>query len=135
MLTSAVSKARLTREMLAAIDKYTREPIADVVAKIKDKSNDAIQSKKWTYGTAGVTVRLYKPQWTAILKSLDCTHNIKKTEEERQKVVLAPSRVDYRDRDLYNQPGSARLCSTRFRETGVLAPFGVAVEHFDRPNP
>ena len=127
--------ARLNRGMLDALDKYAREPIADIVSKIKEKPNDVIQSKKWTFGTAEITVRLYKPQWTTLLQILDTKHNITKTEQERLKVVLAPSRIDYRDRELCNLPGSSRLCSTRFRTTGVLAPFGSALSHFDCANP
>ena len=127
--------ARLTKGMVAAVDKHAREPIANIVSKVKGKANDVIQSKRWTFGTAEISVRLFKPQWTNLLHILDAKHDIAKTEEERRKVVLAPSRSDYRDRELFNLPGFGRLCSTRFRETGVLAPFGSALDDFDCPNP
>ena len=127
--------ARLTKGMLAAIDKYAREPVADIVAKIKDRNDDVIQSKTWTFGTAEISLRFYKPQWTTLLQILEAKHDVKKTEKERRKIVLAPSRIDYRDRELYTLPSFARMCSTKFRERGVLAPFGSALDDFDCPNP
>lgn len=127
--------SRLTQGMLAAIDKYARVPIADTVAKIKGKDDRVIQSKRWTFGTAEITVRLYKPQWATLLQILEAEHDVKKTEEERRKIVLAPSRIDYRDRELFTLPGFGRMCSTKFRETGVLVPFGSALVDFNCPNP
>lgn len=97
--------------------------------------DNVLLSKKWTFGSAEVTVRLYKPQWSTLLQILDAKHNITKTEQERRKVVLAPHRVDYRERELCYLSGSRRLCSTRFREAGVLAPIGLVLEHFTTPNP
>lgn len=94
-----------------------------------------LQSKKWTFGSAEVTVRLTKSQWKTLFAIIDAKHDLSKTEEERQKVVLAPHRLDYRERELHTLPGFRRLCSTRFRETGVLAPLALVLEHFDSPNP
>ncbi|KAL8703599.1 MAG: hypothetical protein Q9201_003224 [Fulgogasparrea decipioides] len=126
---------RLTQEMCAAIDKYAREPIADVVCKIKNKSNEVLLSKRWDFGAAEVSVRLYKPQWTLLLQVLEARYDVTKTEQERRKVVLAHSRLDYRDRELYTLSGSRRMCSSTFRDTGVLAPFGLHLDHFKCPNP
>ncbi|KAL8672315.1 MAG: hypothetical protein Q9224_007585, partial [Gallowayella concinna] len=109
--------------------------IAEVDFKIKKKSDNVVHSKKWIFGTAEVTVRLYKRQWTSLFQILGAKHDITKTEEERRKVVLAPARADYRERELHILSGSERLCSSRFRETGVLAPLGAALELFDFPNP
>lgn len=125
---------RLSKGMLAAIETYVKEPVAAVVAKIEGKRSDVMQSKKWTYGAVQITVCLYKPQWTMLLQILEAKHEVQKTEEERRKVVLAPIRLDYRDRELYSLPGSRRMCSTKFRETGVLAPFGSCLERFDCSN-
>ncbi|KAL8772813.1 MAG: hypothetical protein Q9209_002158 [Squamulea sp. 1 TL-2023] len=127
--------ARLTHGMLVVIDKHVRKLIADVLFKIQDKADNVLLSKKWTFGSAEVTVRMYKPQWSTVLQILDAKHDMTKTEQERRKVVLAPHRVDYRERELCYFSGSRRLCSTRFRESGVLAPIGFVLEHFTIPNP
>lgn len=149
--------ARLTRGMLTVIDDYVRkvrlvpafldftfskisglthvQPVADVVFKIKDKSDNVLQSKKWTFGSTDITVRLTKLQWKTVLAIIDAKPELSKTEEERRKVVLAPHRLDCRERELINLPGFGRLCSARFRETGVLAPLAWSLERFDCPNP
>ena len=126
---------RLSKGMLAAIEKCVKEPVAAVVAKIQGKPSDVMQLKKWTYGAVRMTVCLYKPQWTTLLQILEAKHEVQKTEGQRRKVVLAPNRLDYRDRELYSLSGSRRMCSTKFRETGVLAPFGSCLERFDCSNP
>lgn len=127
--------ARLTQGMLRIIDKYVKDPVAELVAKLQKKPNDVLLSKRWTYGAVDVVVRLYKQQWTILLQILESKHDVTKTEAERLKVVLAPSRIDYRDRELYGISGSRRICSTKFRESGVLAPFGTCLDHFDSSNP
>ena len=126
---------RLSQSMLAALEKYVKEPVADIVAKIKERPSDVMQSKKWTYGAVEMTVCLFKPQWTTLLQILDAKHEVQKTEQERRKVVLAPTRIDYRERELYTLSGSRRMCSAKFRETGVLAPFGSCLDQFDCSNP
>lgn len=126
---------RLSQSMLVAIEKYVKEPVADVVAKIKGKSDVNIQSKKWTYGAVTMTVCLYKPQWITLLQILEAKHEVQKTEEERRKVVLAPTRIDYREREFYKLSGPRRMCSTKFRKTGILAPFGSCLDQFESSNP
>ncbi|KAL8804899.1 MAG: hypothetical protein Q9182_002301 [Xanthomendoza sp. 2 TL-2023] len=71
--------------MLAAIDKHVKNLIAEVDLKIKNKSDNVVHSKKWTFGTTEVTVRLYKQQWTTLLQILGAKHDNTKTEEERRK--------------------------------------------------
>ncbi|KAL8726781.1 MAG: hypothetical protein Q9181_005920, partial [Wetmoreana brouardii] len=106
-----------------------------VVCKIKNKSNEVLLLKSWDFGSAEISVRLFKPQWTLLLQIIEAKHDVTKTEQERRKVVLTLSRVDYRDRELYTLSGSWRMCSSKSRDTGVLAPFGLHLDHFKRPNP
>ncbi|KAJ6485552.1 hypothetical protein C8R45DRAFT_1145973 [Mycena sanguinolenta] len=49
-------------------------------------------------------------------------------------ILWSPGRVDYRDRYLSKLEPNHRLVFSRFRTTGVLAPFGVDVSHFTEPN-
>ncbi|KAJ7114112.1 hypothetical protein C8R44DRAFT_231191 [Mycena epipterygia] len=49
-------------------------------------------------------------------------------------VMWSPERVDYRDRYLSALEPSHRVGFSRFRTTGVLAPFAVNVSHFTEPN-
>lgn len=49
-------------------------------------------------------------------------------------VMLAPSRVDFRHRYLAGLRPRHRAAHMRWRETGVLLPFGEPVEAFKAPN-
>ncbi|KAJ7237269.1 hypothetical protein B0H12DRAFT_108636 [Mycena haematopus] len=49
-------------------------------------------------------------------------------------VMWSPERVDYRDRYLSTLEPNHRLAFSRFRTTGVLAPFAVDISHFTEPN-
>ncbi|KAK1490750.1 hypothetical protein CCUS01_14345 [Colletotrichum cuscutae] len=53
----------------------------------------------------------------------------------RKAVTLAEGRKDYRDRHLLLQYPSYRIALTRFREDGLLLPFGAARDAFRHPNP
>ncbi|KAK7445724.1 hypothetical protein VKT23_014719 [Stygiomarasmius scandens] len=49
-------------------------------------------------------------------------------------VMLAPERVDYRDRYYFQLKPSHRLAVQRWRETGLLHPFGASNAHLNQPN-
>lgn len=127
--------ARLTHEMLATIDKYVRGPVAEVFAKVDKKSDSALLSKIWTFGGTGIRVLSYKPQWATLHRIIEAKHDVLQTEQNRRDVALAASRIDHWERELYTLSGSRRKCSARFRETGVLLPYGSCLDHFDRSNP
>ncbi|KAK2758931.1 mynd finger family protein [Colletotrichum kahawae] len=55
--------------------------------------------------------------------------------EIRKAVTLAEGRKDYRDYHLLLQSPSHRIALTRFREDGLLLPFGAARDAFRHPNP
>ncbi|THH20849.1 hypothetical protein EW146_g601 [Bondarzewia mesenterica] len=50
------------------------------------------------------------------------------------KVMLAPERVDYRDRYYASLKPGHRTSAARYRESGILLPFGIPKEHFNQPN-
>ncbi|KAL8831439.1 MAG: hypothetical protein Q9170_005288 [Blastenia crenularia] len=99
--------ARITEAMRAAINEYVTKAVEDVVRKVKDKSNDALQSKNWVFGKTEITIRLSKQQWNTVYDILNFKHELKRSEEQRRAVALAPERRDYRER--------------------VLAPFGTTL--------
>ena len=121
--------------MLEFLKGSVRALIADVVGKIKSKNNDILLSKTWTFGPREVSVRLYKGQWSFLLKMLDSHHVVLETEQHRLYVMLNPSRLDHQERHLYSQTPAGRLCSHRMRKTGVLVPFGSCLEQFECSNP
>lgn len=126
---------RITSSMQKMLKESVRSLIADVVEKIKSKNNHVLLSKTWTFGPREVSVRLYKPQWSFLLKMLDSHHDVSETEKHRLHVMLNGTRLDHFERYLYSQTPAGRVCSHRMRETGVLLPFGSCLEPFQCSNP
>lgn len=126
---------RITASMLEFLKGPVRALIADVVGKIKSKGDDILLSKTWTFGPREGSVRLYKGQWSFLLKVLDSHHDVSETEKHRLYVMLNPSRLDHRERHLYPQTPAGRLCSHRMRKSGVLVPFGSCIDQFKCSNP
>ena len=125
---------RLPFVMAKVIDTEIKPLIADVVHKIKDRSEKLLQSKTWSLDTASVTVRLYKPQWRLVLKMLESVHSATTAEHRRRDLVFNKNRVDFRERHYFDLTPSMRLCAHKFRETGVLLPFGHCVNDFEVAN-
>ncbi len=126
---------RITLSMIEFLMGSVRALIADVVGKIESKRDDILLSKTWTFGAREISVRLYKGQWSFLLKMLDSHHDVLETEKHRLYVMLNPSRLDHQERHLYTQTPAGRLCSQGMRETGVLVPFGSCLDQFKCSNP
>lgn len=127
--------ARLTPKMLQDVKDRVRPLIAEVVKKIEQKKNDVLLSKTWTFGTRVLSLRLYKQQWSSILRLFDGEQPVSKSEEERKYVMLNETRVDYRERRLFMLSPSRRACSFKMRETGMLLPFGSCLDGYNCSNP
>jgi hypothetical protein len=54
--------------------------------------------------------------------------------ERRHAIMLHPSRVDYRDRQLGLLEPGHRMASMHFRKCGILLPFSHDTSHFTEPN-
>ena len=121
--------------MLKHLKGSVRTLIADVIVKIESKKDDIMLSKTWTFGPREVSVRLYKEQWSFLLKMLDSNHNDLETEKHRLYVMLNASRLDHQERHLYCQTPAGRICSHQMRKTGILVPFGSCLEQFECSNP
>jgi hypothetical protein len=53
----------------------------------------------------------------------------------RTAVTLSPKRVDYWERQVYAQVPAERLAMRRYREDGMLLPFGKCRDSYKIPNP
>ena len=126
---------RIRSSMLEYLRTSVRNLIADVLKKIKNKTDGVLLSKTWLFGPREISVRLHKYQWSCILKMLDSQHEIVETEKQRLDVMLNASRLDHQERHLCTQAPSMRACSHKMRSTGVLAPFGSCLAQFQYSNP
>lgn len=126
--------ARLTEEMLKAIETTIRPLIADMVEKIEGKREDILLLRRWMFGPRQLVVLLCKRQWSFLLQFMDARHLPSHTEARRRDVMLNANRRDY-GRYLFRLPPKQRICHSKFRETGTLLPFGNCSEGNIYPNP
>jgi len=121
---------RLLREKLLPL-------VQDVCTKIKAKPAESLQVKTWIYDTRSLRLVLMRKQWDNLLTYFEVPKNLSvgQAHAVRAATMLAPGRRDYLDRALCNQPPSWRVCAMKFRNDGMLLPFGSSHTEFDTPNP
>ncbi|GIJ91024.1 hypothetical protein Asppvi_009989 [Aspergillus pseudoviridinutans] len=114
-----------------------RPLIEDVCKKIKDKKPESLLAKTWTFGRHSLRVILERSSWDRLLSFVDPPASLTadRAREVRAAITLAESRKDYRDRYMYCQSPSHRIAFNKFREDGILLPFGSSRHEFREPNP
>ncbi|TVY40387.1 hypothetical protein LSUB1_G002857 [Lachnellula subtilissima] len=129
--------ALISAEMLKSLRDNILPLIEDVRTKIKDKPPTSLQSKKWTYGSRSLRLVLKKSEWCLLPSYFQVPSSLSatKAQEIRISTTLAPSRKDYVDRALYSRPPAWRVCMMKFRQNGILLPFGLPRDEFNTPNP
>lgn len=128
----------LVRESdLNILHQQIRPLIIDVCTKIADKACATLHAKTWTFGQRSVRVILRKSSWSRLLSFLDMPTGLDtdQAQTRRTNITVAESRRDYRDRYLCLIPSSHRVPFSRFREDGLLLPFGFPRHDFQVPNP
>jgi hypothetical protein len=122
---------------MAILETRIRPLIEDVVRKISNKTSAVSQRKTWTFGQNTCTVEMRKDAWTSLLRYLKNIEDltVDRAQKIRSRVTLAPEHVDYRDRRMLAFTPARRLCMQRFREDGLLLPFGASRLAFSVPNP
>ncbi|GFF81194.1 hypothetical protein IFM60648_05945 [Aspergillus lentulus] len=114
-----------------------RPLVEDVCNKIKDKKPGSLLGKTWTFGRHSLRVVLERSSWDRLLSLVDPPAGLTadRARELRAAITLAESRKDYRDRFMYCQSPSHRIAFQKFREDGLLLPFGSSRHEFRVPNP
>lgn len=114
-----------------------RSLIEDVCLKIVDRKAGSLQAKTFTFGMSSIRIVLKKEAWTDLLNALSVPKglSVQRAHNIRVAVTKAPSRIDFRHRDLMFKQPAHRICKERFREDGILVPFSFSREDFSIPNP
>ncbi|OKP10296.1 hypothetical protein PENSUB_4292 [Penicillium subrubescens] len=99
----------------------------------------AFLSKTWYFKSQrSLQVTLNREEWL-LARRLCCVPGsltFEQAQKIRTAVTLAPERADYMDRWLYKELTPAlRVGQERFREDGMLLPFGHTRNGFNIPNP
>ncbi|KAJ7483321.1 hypothetical protein FB451DRAFT_1169926 [Mycena latifolia] len=93
------------------------------------------QSGVWDTRGAGKIRSLQRfPDLRSALQMLRSEYTLSDALASMRSVMWSPSRVDQLDRHLSSLEPNHRVSFSRFRTTGVLAPFTADVSHFTEPN-
>lgn len=111
--------------------------ITDVCSKISSKAPGAVLGKTWIFGDRSLRLVLTKKEWSTLLDYFEVPEGLSSSQAQqiRTGVTLAKGRRDYRERRLSAQVPAHRGCINRFREDGILLPFGYSRDLFVAPNP
>ncbi|KAJ7066814.1 hypothetical protein B0H15DRAFT_794317 [Mycena belliarum] len=96
---------------------------------------DGAHSGVWgTRGTGKIRTLQYVSSLQYALRMFHSEYTLSDALASMRSVMWGPTRTDYRDRYIFSLEPSHRVSFSRFRTTGVLAPFAADVENFTEPN-
>ncbi|RYP70851.1 hypothetical protein DL771_005226 [Monosporascus sp. 5C6A] len=106
-----------------------------VIDVINGKPRQLVQP--WTFGERSLRLVLTKDEWISLLSHFDLPTGLtyEMAKQNRVGITLAPERVGFRERGYFAQKPSSRIVNMRFREEGILLPFGRRRDAFIHPNP
>lgn len=122
---------------LNILQQQVRPLVNDICTKIAERPSGSLYGKTWVFGQRSVRVVLEKSAWSRLLSFLDVPAGLDahQAQKDRTNITLAESRKDYRDRYMCLTPHTHRVAFSRFREDGLLLPFGFPRHDFRVPNP
>jgi len=128
--------ALITEDHEALLSNTIRPMIDEVNWKIEGKSPGSLQAKTWNFGTNTVCLVLSKEGWAALPAYLSIRPGLsdKRAHEIRTAVTMAAEREDYVHRRWIATRPEFRVCLQKFREDGMLLPFGHNRKAHVRPN-
>ncbi|UKZ48554.1 hypothetical protein TrVGV298_002779 [Trichoderma virens] len=122
---------------------YLEEKIQPLLEQVRDKIHnadfDTVIKHTWNFsGGSSIQVSLTAQCWKRVLSSLSIPPGLSYDAAVRrlQEITLDGRKSDYRDR-CYSKMQNRffRVAKQRFREDGMLLPFGHSRLEFRRPNP
>lgn len=129
--------AMISRNHIELLHGPVRKLVEDVCSKIVSKAPGTVHGKTWRFPPSSLRLVLTKEQWFSLLACFSVpdslTHD--RAQQIRTSITMAHERRDHRDRALFTRQPVHRLCAIRFREDGVLLPFGQSRAPFNEPNP
>lgn len=129
--------AMLSSDHIELLSGPVRKVVEDVCSSIAGNPANHHFAKTWQFGSSSLRLVLTKEQWLFLLASCTVRGSLDSHDAQRIRtnVTMAHDRRDYRDRALFRCPPIQRVCQTRFREDGMLLPFGKSRTAFTHPNP
>ena len=131
--------ALIPSSILSRLQERVKPMIAEVCSRIANEPLNTILGKTWEF-SAGRTLRLVlrKEDWLKLPEFSDIPDDMTSGDaaQIRTAVTLAPERADYRDQWYFKEASPfMRVAKQRFREDGLLLPFGHPRMTFNTLNP
>ncbi|MBE3045498.1 hypothetical protein IMZ48_23720 [Candidatus Bathyarchaeota archaeon] len=122
---------------LVILQQRVRPHIQHVCDRLKGEEEDANCSMDWPFGYRTLRVGLQKSQWDKLLSfvSVPVGLTAMRARKIRLSLTLHPMGKDFRDWHVLYQSPAGRLAKRRFREDGLLLPYGHPRHKFVHPNP
>jgi hypothetical protein len=110
--------------------------IEDVCVKIADRAAGSLQAKTWKVGKCSLRLVLTKESWTTLLSHfrLPPGLTLQQVYDKRVAVTKAEQQQEIH-RDFCVLHPEHRVCREKYREDGIMLPFGYSREEFTVPNP
>lgn len=127
----------ITTRHYSLLQNTIRPLFQDVLRKIESKASGTVLGKTWTFGRRSLRMVLSKESWISVLDYFQIPGQLTNVEANnvRTRITLAPERLDFRHRRYAVVPPAHRLVADRFRQDGLLLPFGSKRSSFVVPNP
>lgn len=113
-----------------------RNAVTSFCDQIQSEPTDSVQTKTFKFGQRQIHMTFQQKAWLSLHAHLHSSAQpFARAKNNRLAVTMAPERQENRDCDAFSQTPRLRLCELRFREKGVLLPFGASSDSFKIPNP
>ncbi|KEY72821.1 hypothetical protein S7711_04410 [Stachybotrys chartarum IBT 7711] len=126
-------------ELYAQLRDNIKPLITKVCVEFANEEPSVPLEKTWNFQSGRtLSLALTKGQWLKLEALLDMpeTMSFERASSLRIAVTLAPERADFRDRwDFKEATPFTRVAKQRYREDGLVLPFGHPRTGFDTPNP
>lgn len=129
--------ALLRESDMTILRRRIRPLIADVCNKSTNKPSASLLGKTWTFGKRSLRVVLSKSAWDRLVCFLDPVSGltVEKAHQIRTRVTMSEHRKDRLERSIFASKPFHRVALVKFREEGLLLPFGAPRSNFTMPNP
>jgi hypothetical protein len=118
----------ITSVLLPCVEEFYRS--------VKHKKPDVKVSNSWKFGSQTIRTTMSRKDWKRIMEILkpSVPMSFDQAAASRQAVVSNPAYKNHRGLKLWNTYPSLRRADIRFRQTGIVLPFGFPVSNYRQPN-
>lgn len=109
--------------------------VENVCAKIANRGPKSLQAKTWKIGKCSLRLVLEKESWKALLSYFRAPSSLTLQKAKELRVAITRKYTSDKHRDLVVLQPHHRVSNDKFREDGLLLPFGHARDDFTIPNP